>query len=184
MNFLKFMSLCIVFFSISLPSGTFAHNIYVDNTTKQLLSESRIGNQYIGAFQGIEDPSVNNSQEARTADDQVAETTEIKTSTEELLMGSTIRIKQGEDGVFRLETEDGNFSFILSGRIHADASFSLDDDFRNANGNNIAANNGTEIRRARIRFEGTFLKIGFLETNLTLLKITWHSKTHLYNMMV
>lgn len=166
MNFLKFMSLCIVFFSINLPSGAFAQDIYVDNMTKQLFSESRIGNQYIGAFQGIENLSVNNSQETRTADNQVAETTEIKTSTEELLRGSNIRIKQGEDGVFRLETEDGNFSFRLGGRIHADASFSPDDNFRDANGNNITANNGTEIRRARIRFEGTFFKDWFFRNEI------------------
>jgi phosphate-selective porin OprO and OprP len=120
MNFIKFMSLCIVFFSTSLPPNAFPLDI--------------------------------------VADKHEAETTENKISTEEILMGSNFRIKQGEDGVFRLETEDGNFSIRLGGRIHADASFSPDDNFRDANGNDIEANNGTEIRRGRIRFEGTFFK--------------------------
>jgi phosphate-selective porin OprO and OprP len=166
MNYLKFMSLCIVFFSTSLPSVAFALDIYVENKIKQLSSESWIDNEYIEAFQVIEDPFVNNIQEVSTVDNQAAETTEINTSTEELLTGSNFRIKQGEDGVFRLETEDGNFSFRLSGRIHADASFSPDDNFRDANGNDIEANNGTEIRRGRIRFEGAFFKDWFIRSEV------------------
>jgi hypothetical protein len=97
MNYFKFMSLCIVFFSASLPSVAFALDIYVENKIKQLSSESWIDNEYIEAFQGIEDPSVNNIQEVSTVDNHAAETTEIKTSTEELLTGSNFRIKQGED---------------------------------------------------------------------------------------
>ncbi len=128
MNFIKFMLLCIVFFSTSLPPNAFALDIVVDN--------------------------------------QEAETTEIKISTEELLMGSHFRIKQGEDGALRLETEDGNFSIKLGGRIHADTSFSLDDNFRDANGNDIEANNGTEIRRGRIRFESTFFKDWFIRSEV------------------
>lgn len=152
------MSLCIVLFCTSLPSNAFALDFYIKNKTKQLFSKSRINNEYIKAFQSIEGSSANNSQEAEVA--------EIKTSTDELLTSSNIRIKQGEDGVFRLETEDGNFSFRLGGRIHADVSFSSDDNFRNANGNNIEANNGTELRRGRIRFESTFFKDWFFRSEV------------------
>ena len=56
------------------------------------------------------------------------------------------------------ESADGNFKFKIGGRMHADASVSGNDNF-SKDGSPAEANNGTEMRRARLTFKSTFHKV-------------------------
>jgi phosphate-selective porin OprO/OprP len=76
----------------------------------------------------------------------------------------SVNVKLDNKGL-NFETKDKNFKFKLGGRIHADANYSGNDNFvaRSAttglpNGTHHEANDGTEFRRARIDFNGTFYK--------------------------
>ena len=56
------------------------------------------------------------------------------------------------------ESADGNFKFKIGGRMHADASVSGNDNF-SKDGSPAEANNGTEMRRARLTFKSTLHKV-------------------------
>ena len=62
-------------------------------------------------------------------------------------------IKITTKGGLKAQSEDGNFTFQVGGRIMADATFGSDD---NSSINDL--NTGTEFRRARIFFKGTLNK--------------------------
>ncbi len=74
-------------------------------------------------------------------------------------------IKLGKNGL-QIETADGDFKFKLGGRVHADASTSSDDNFLNSDGNPVNANNGTELRRGRIEYIGTFFRDWIIKNQL------------------
>ncbi|MGR9045023.1 MAG: porin [Gammaproteobacteria bacterium] len=70
------------------------------------------------------------------------------------LASSDVNVKLDKKGI-QFATADENFQFRLGGRIHADASYTSGDhsaEFEEK------ANDGTEIRRARMEFLGTFYK--------------------------
>ena len=74
-------------------------------------------------------------------------------------------IKLGKNGL-QIETADGDFKFKLGGRVHADASTSSDDNFLDSDGNQVNANNGTELRRGRIEYIGTFFRDWIIKNQL------------------
>lgn len=166
MNYLKIVTQSIVFLCIVLSSSAFALDIYVDTKTKQLFSEPGIGREFVGTVKGIELPATDNSQDVNADDNQETKITEIKTSNEASSTDNNIQIRQGKDGAFSIETADGDFNFKLGGRINVDTSFSDNDQFTDAAGNNIEANDGTEIRRGRLKFEGTFFKDWFFKSEV------------------
>ena len=75
------------------------------------------------------------------------------------LASNDVNVKLDKKGI-QFETADKNFQFRLGGRIHADASFSSGDNYVEKNNptQHVEANDGTEIRRARMEFLGTFFK--------------------------
>ncbi|MGR9051824.1 MAG: OprO/OprP family phosphate-selective porin [Gammaproteobacteria bacterium] len=76
----------------------------------------------------------------------------------EITTSSDVNIKLDKKGV-QFETADKDFKFRLGGRIHADASYSSGDDYvERGTTDHIEANDGTEIRRARMEFIGTFFQ--------------------------
>lgn len=166
MNYFKYVTPAIFFLSISLSSDALALDIYVDTKTKQLFSEPGIGREFVGTVKGIELPATDNAQDVNADDNQETRITEIKTSNEASSTDNNIQIRQGKDGAFSIETADGDFNFKLGGRINVDTSFSNHDHFTDAAGNNIEANDGTEIRRGRLKFEGTFYKDWFFKSEV------------------
>jgi len=71
----------------------------------------------------------------------------------------SVNVKLDKKGL-NFETKDKNFKFKLGGRIQADANYSNNDNFVLAAtpATHAEANDGTEFRRARIDFGGTFYK--------------------------
>ncbi len=63
-----------------------------------------------------------------------------------------IKVKLDKKGL-QVETADKEFKFALGGRIQADATWQSNDQLVE-NGNHVEANDGTEIRRARMAFKG------------------------------
>jgi phosphate-selective porin OprO/OprP len=160
-------------------AGAFAMDLYVDTKTKQIYAEPGPHRQLMGNFEKID------STPAKTADKaEKLDKAEIKAIREDLaLKDNAIKALQehteqasGPDSVnvkldnkgLNFETKDKNFKFKLGGRIHADANFTSNDEFVLANRTTGAAsttpptpaeaNDGTEFRRARIDFTGTFYK--------------------------
>lgn len=74
----------------------------------------------------------------------------------EIATTSNVNIKLDKKGI-QFETPDKDFQFRLGGRIHADASHSNGDNYvKKGTTDAVEANDGTEIRRARLEFLGTF----------------------------
>ncbi|MDR4513078.1 porin [Nitrosomonas sp.] len=146
-----------------LPSAALAMDVYVDTQTKQLFIEPGPGRKRIGTLK-LENSDHLPSSEATGSNEQ-PQSKKIET-VKTLPPEGVVSVKHGDDGVFRLETEDGDFSFRLGGRIHADATFSDGDSFIDTSGNRIEANDGTEIRRGRLKFEGTFFKDWFFKSEV------------------
>jgi len=99
--------------------------IYVDQETKQIFSEPGPNRVKMGDFRPI-----------TTVDPQ-----SVKTTLNKKGLG--------------IKTADSQFKFGFSGRLHADATYHNNSDSLQKGGNPIKANDGTEIRRARIAFKGT-----------------------------
>lgn len=77
-----------------------------------------------------------------------------------------IKVKLDDSGL-SFETAEKDFAFRINGRIHADASFQGNDKLRDsATGNLVEANEGTQIRRARIQFSGTVWKDWFFTSEV------------------
>ena len=76
---------------------------------------------------------------------------------EKLKRSNNVKVTLDKKGL-QAESADGNFKFKIGGRMHADASVSGNDNF-SKDGSPAEANNGTEIRRARLTFMSTFHKV-------------------------
>lgn len=155
----------VVLLGLILSTNVIAMDVYVDTETKQLYIEPGPGRERLGTLV-VENPSMDASLQKDESGEE--EGTEIVKghATETLPLDRKASITHGPNGVFQFETEDGDFNFRLGGRIHADASFSNSDRFLDSAGNPIEANDGTEIRRGRMKFEGTFFKDWYLKTEV------------------
>lgn len=103
-------------------------NIYVDQETKQIFSEPGPNRVKMGDFQPV-------TAKSATATDP-----------------KNVKIQLDQKGL-GFESADGQFKFNLGGRLHADATWH-DNDKLQKSGQPMEANDGTEIRRARIDFRG------------------------------
>ncbi|MSS75797.1 MAG: porin [Methyloglobulus sp.] len=138
----------------SVASTAYAIDLYVDVKTKQIYAEPGPHRQLMGAFERVEDKAVSSPADiAAVQQDLEMKTNEIKALKEHVTEIEQVKDKMDKKG-FQVESSDKNFKFKLGGRIHADSSFSSGDNFAGSND----ANDGTEIRRARMRFEGVFHK--------------------------
>ena len=154
--------------SAGASSGAFAIDLYVDTKTKQIYAEPGPGRMLMGAFERVEDKAVAAPADAAEINavrqDLETKTNEIKALQEHMTEVEQVKVKMDSKGL-QVESADKNFKFKLGGRIQADATW-------NSNGNGytrppqltgtpvlglpIDANDGTEIRRGRMRFEGVF----------------------------
>jgi phosphate-selective porin OprO/OprP len=144
-------------------SGAFAMDLYVDTKTKQIYAEPGPHRQLLGAFEKVQDAPAKPADKAEIAairEDLALKNNEIKALQEHAEASSTpdsVNVKLDNKGL-NFETKDKNFKFKLGGRIQADANFSGHDNFVNSKKEHVEANDGTEFRRARIDFLGTFYK--------------------------
>ncbi len=144
----------------SASFNAFAIDLYVDTRTKQIYAEPGPHRQLMGAFERVEDkPAVSvpadTAEIAAVRQDLEMKTNEIEALQEHMTEAEKVKVKLDKKGL-QAETADGNFKFRLGGRIHADASYSGNDNYIDSDGNHVEANDGTEIRRARMEFLGTF----------------------------
>ncbi|MGR8997634.1 MAG: OprO/OprP family phosphate-selective porin [Gammaproteobacteria bacterium] len=147
------------------PSGAFAIDLYVDTRTKQIYAEPGPHRQLMGAFERVEDKPVaapaETAEIATVREDLELKTNEIKALQEHMAEAEKVKLTLDKKGV-TFETADKDFKFNLGGRIQTDANYSVNGNYIGAEGSNkdkqIDANDGTEVRRARIDFTGTFYK--------------------------
>ncbi len=144
----------------SASAGALAMDLYVDTKTKQIYAEPGRGRERMGSFERVEDKAAakpaDAAEIAAVREDLVLKTNEIKALQEHMTEAEQVKVKMDKKGL-QVESADKNFKFKLGGRIHADSSFSSGDDYLDG-GDHVEANDGTEIRRARMRFEGVFFK--------------------------
>lgn len=143
-----------------VSSSAFAIDLYVDSITKQIYAEPGPNRERMGSFERVEDAAsrpADSGELAAVKEDLELKTNEIKALQEHMTEAEKVKIKLDKKGL-QAETADGDFEFRLGGRIHADASFHNDDNFLNSKGDHVEANDGTEIRRARMEFLGRFYK--------------------------
>ena len=169
MKFSKLTLAIATVMSAAASSGAFAIDLYVDSKTKQIYAEPGRGRVLMGAFERVEDKPVVAPADAAeitaVRQDLETKTNEIKALQEHMDEVEKVKVIMDKKGL-QVESADKNFKFKLGGRLQTDATW-------NSNGNGytraarttanpqglglpIEANDGTEVRRGRIRFEGVF----------------------------
>ena len=146
----------------SASFSAFAIDLYVDTKTKQIYAEPGPHRQLMGAFERVEDkPAATPADTAEIADvrqDLETKTNEIKALQEHMDEVEKVKVKMDKKGL-QVESADKNFKFKLGGRLQADATWNSGDNYYDREtGEHLEANDGTELRRARMRFEGVFYK--------------------------
>lgn len=146
----------------SAASSAFAIDLYVDVKTKQIYAEPGPNRQPMGSFVQVDEAAAAAPQQAQSAElaavkeDLEMKTNEIKALQEHMTEAEKVKVTMDKKGL-QVESADKNFQFKLGGRIHADANYTSGDDYLE-DGDHVEANDGTEIRRARMEFAGTFFK--------------------------
>ncbi len=152
---------------MSFSYEAFAIDLYVDTKTKQIFTEPGADRKKLGSFERVEDaqkkaatPNVLPPRNRRAEIARKAETarliSKVDTLENEVKRSNKVKIKIDKKGL-QAETADGNFKLKIGGRMHADAAVSGNDKFVSG-GAPVEANNGTELRRARIALVGTYFK--------------------------
>lgn len=151
----------------SMSSAAFAIDLYVDSTTQQIFAEPGPNRVKLGSFEKVEETASKQKAELEEIRNDLAlKTNELKALDEHMKEAEQVKVKMDKKGL-QVESADKNFQFKLGGRIHADASFhsgddytkrTVDDDTGAVTFPHVEANDGTEIRRARMEFAGTFFK--------------------------
>jgi len=153
----------------SASFSAFAIDLYVDTKTKQIYAEPGPHRQLIGAFERVEDKPAaapaDTAEIAAVREDLEMKTNEIKALQEHMTEVEQVKVKMDKGGL-QVESADKNFKFKFGGRIMADATWNSGDDYFTRPpqipgrppvlGTHLEANDGTEIRRGRMRFEGVF----------------------------
>lgn len=116
-----------------------ALELYVDTDTQQIFAEPGDGRVKLGTFQMVESASASTGSASEIIESQAE---------------PAVEVAVGSSG---LDVEGGNgFSMRLGGRMHADGSYSSDDNLlRRGTANEYEAVSGTEIRRGRLALRGT-----------------------------
>ncbi len=158
-------------------SGAFAMDLYVDTKTKQIYAEPGRGRELMGSFEKVQSAPAKTVDKAENLDkaeikaireDLATKDNAIKALQEHTEAASgpdSVKVTMDQKGL-NFETKDKNFKFKLGGRIQTDANYSSNDNYvkdYTAKGPvkfpyAAEANDGTEFRRARIDFNGTFYK--------------------------
>ncbi len=138
-------------------STAFAIDLYVDTRTQQIYAEPGPHRELMGSFERKEDKateSVESSDTPSIREDLEAKTLQIKALQEHVDETDKVKVKMDEKGL-QVETADKKFKFKLGGRIQLDSSFH-NGDVLSRSGIPVEANDGTELRRGRMRVEGVY----------------------------
>jgi phosphate-selective porin OprO/OprP len=167
MKFSKLTLAIATLMSAGASTGAFAIDLYVDTKTKQIYAEPGRGRVLMGAFERVEDKPVVAPADAAEIEtvrqDLETKTNEIKALQEHMDEVEKVKVTLDKKGA-TFETADKNFKFNLGGRIQTDANYTINGNYVAAGTANTAlpiheeANDGMEVRRARIDFTGTFYK--------------------------
>jgi phosphate-selective porin OprO/OprP len=141
--------------AVALGAGTssnaFAIDLYVDTKTKHIFAEPGPGRELLGTYEKIQGiPSTNAKIKEKSEHAQLVGRVEFL---EEHFKENEKQFKLDKNGL-QFESSDKNFRFKIGGRIHTDYTHSSNDHFFR-DGVPIQANDGTELRRGRIEFQGT-----------------------------
>jgi phosphate-selective porin OprO/OprP len=153
---------------MSATSGANAIDLYVNTKTKQVFTEPGPDRELIGAFERVKEKSVqaatppvlpppNRSSKFKIKVETARLVSRVDSLEKEIKKSKNVKVTLDQKGL-QAESADGNFKFKIGGRMHADASLSSNDNFSES-GSPAEANNGTEIRRARLTFMSTFHKV-------------------------
>ena len=167
MNLNKYKFSIVIALWISITPEAYAIDLYVDTKTKQIFTESGPDRERIGTFERVEDapkkaavpavlPPRNRTTEIANKTETARLISKVDSLESEVRKSNNVRVKMDKKGL-QVESADGNFKFRIGGRMHMDASVSGNDKFSQG-GTPVEANNGTELRRGRVLFDGTFYK--------------------------
>ena len=165
---MKFSKLTVAIAATLGASASFsalAMDLYVDTKTKQIYAEPGKGRELMGAFERISDkPLIAPATTADVAElssvkeDLATKSNEIKALQEHMDQAEQVKVTMDKKGL-QVQSADKNFKFKLGGRLQTDATYNTDQGYYVANSTKeIEANDGTELRRARMRFEGVFYR--------------------------
>ena len=148
-----------------LAADALAMDLYVDTKTQQIFAEPGRGRVLLGEFQKVGDTSLQpadsadlKAEIAEIKEDLALKNNELKALDEHMKVAEETKVTMGEKGL-QFETADKEFKFKFGGRIHTDADYtSGDGGLQDHKGNHAEANDGTDVRRARLEFGGTFYK--------------------------
>lgn len=150
---------------VGLTTEALALDLYVDTKTQQIYAEPGKGRVKLGSFEKVEDTAAQKAEAAaqkaeieQIKEDLALKNNELKSLDEHMKVAEEYKVKVDSKGL-QAESADKKYSFKLGGRIHADAAYSNNDALV-ARGTSTPneSNDGTYIRRARMRFEGKFDK--------------------------
>jgi phosphate-selective porin OprO/OprP len=156
---------------MSVTSGAYAIDLYVNTKTKQIFTEPGPDRVKLGAFERIEDapkkaaapvvlPPRNRAAEIAKKAETAQLTSRVDSLESEVKESNKVKITMDKKGL-QAKSADGNFNFKLGGRIHTTYTASSKDNLFTGAGTPVEANDGTELRRARMFFAGTFYKDWF-----------------------
>jgi len=166
MKFSRFTLAVTAVLGAGMSSAAFAIDLYVDQDTQQIFAQPGPNRVKLGTFEKVEEASKQKAELEEIRNDLALKTNELKALDEHMKEAEQVKVKMDKKGL-QVESADKNFQFKLGGRIHADASFHSGDDYTKRTVDSdtgavtfphVEANDGTEIRRARMEFAGTFFK--------------------------
>jgi phosphate-selective porin OprO/OprP len=170
LKFIKSKFVLTVVIWMGVASGAYAIDLYVNTKTKQIFTEAGPDRERIGAFERVEDkpaqtaapavlPPRNRSAELKAKAETARLISKVDSLESEVKKSNAIKVTVDKKGL-QVKTADDNFKFKLGGRIHTSYTASSNDNFLKG-GVPAEANDGTELRRARLYFAGTFYKDWF-----------------------
>jgi phosphate-selective porin OprO/OprP len=124
---------------MSVTSGAYAIDLYVNTKTKQIFTEPGPDRERIGTFERVEDrpvraatpvilPPRNESAELKTRAETARLISKVDSLEREVKKSNNVKVKLDKKGL-QAESADGNFKLKIGGRMHADASVSGNDKF-------------------------------------------------------
>ena len=159
MKFSKLTLAITVALTAGVSSSAFAINLYVDTKTKQIYAEPGRNRVLMGEFEKVGDRpqqvQPDAGELAAVRQDLELKTNEIKALQEHAEEASKAPKVHVDKTGLHVETDDKKFKFRLGGRIQTDATMTSNDNLRKGTAF-TGANDGTEIRRGRLEFLGTF----------------------------
>ena len=170
MKFNKYKFPVVIALWMSVAPGANAIDLYVNTKTKQIFTEAGPDRERIGAFERVEDvakkaaapvvlPPRNRSAELAKKAETARLIRKVDSLENKINESRNVKVTLDKKGL-QFKSADDNFKFKLGGRIHTTYTANSGDNFFKG-GAPAEANDGAELRRARLYFAGTFYKDWF-----------------------